>query len=208
VTTDASSAPTADTVLIHGHNGTAQRLIDALEAVDIHAEMTEELDSIVSSGGRAVIMSIDSDEALEAVIDLRDSSWDMVVITLTPDDSEGAYRKALKAGANAAAPKDAPIEDIVDVIRSALGGRSVLPSGVARRLALEAPDIPDAHAPSLEEIGWVQAMAEGRTLADIAEGSGMAKGELTKRLNALYELIDADNRTEAIIKFARWGLLD
>ena len=193
-------------VLIHGHDGTAQRLLDALEEVDIRAELADGLEGAAS--GRAIVVSVDSDESLDAVIDLRDASWDLVVVTLTEDDSEAAYRKALKAGATAAAPKHAPIEDIVGVVQSALAGRAVLPASVARRLAMEAPETPDAHAPSLEEIGWVQAMAAGRTLADIAEGAGISKAELTKALNTLYERIDADNRTEAIIKFARWGLLD
>lgn len=196
-------------VAVEGHNGDQQALLDALHEADIPAEVTHDLAKWAhGSGQRAVVMSVDSAEQMDAIIDLRDSNWDLVVVTLTADDSQATYRSALRAGATASAPADAPMEQIVEVVREALQGRSILPADVARRLALDAPDQPSEYAPRLDEIGWIQAMASGDTMAEIADSGGMSKSELTKRLNELYRRIGAENRTEAIIKFARWGLLD
>ena len=196
-------------VAVHGQNGSAETLIEALQEASIAAEAPDDLEVWAGGAGpRAVVMTVETPDHLDAVIDLRDAHWDLVVVTLTSDDSQSAYRSALRAGATAAAPADAPVAHIVEVVREALEGRSVLPAEVARRLALDAADMPTDYAPSLDEIGWIQSMAAGRTLADITEASGLSKSELNKRLGALYEAIGAENRTEAIIKFARWGLLD
>lgn len=201
---DASSR-----VAVHGQNGTTRALLDALKQAEIDAEPADDLAKWAAGPGpRAVVLSADTAEELDTVIDLRDANWDLVVITLTSDDSEATYRKALRAGATAAAPADAPIEQIVEVVREALAGYSVLPADVARGLALEAPERPSEYAPSLDEISWIQAMAAGKTMVEIAELADLSKAELAKRLNRLYERIGAENRTEAIIKFARWGLLD
>lgn len=196
-------------VAVHGRNGAAQTLRDALEDAEIHTETPDDLTVFASgTGPRAVVMAIDSTEELDAVIDLRDANWDLVVVTLTPDDSQATYRSALRAGATASAPANAPISQIVEVVREALHGRSILPADVARRFALDAPDMPSDYAPSLDQIGWIQAMAAGQTMAEIAESAALSRSELTKRLSLLYRHIGAENRTEAIIKFARWGLLD
>ncbi len=201
--------PGSSRVAIHGQNGATQALVDALQRADIDAEVAEDLAKwATGSGPRAVVLSAATAEELDTVIDLRDANWDLVVVTLTSDDSDAAYRNALRAGATAAAPADAPIDQIVEVVREALAGYSVLPADVARGLALEAPERPSEYAPSLDEISWIQAMAAGRTMVEIAQSADLSKTELAKRLNRLYERIGADNRTEAIIKFARWGLLD
>ncbi len=196
-------------VAIKGHNGDQQALLEALNEADIAAEVADDLRVWANgSGPRAVVMAVDTADEMEAIIDLRDSNWDLVVVTLTRDDSQATYRSALRAGATASAPADAPMDHIVEVVREALHGRSILPADVARRLALDAPDQPSDYAPRLDEIGWIQAMASGDTMAEIAESAGVTKSELSKRLNELYRRIGVENRTEAIIKFARWGLLD
>lgn len=196
-------------VAVHSTNGSAQTLVDAFERAAIHAETPADLGVWASGNGpRAVVMSVTSEDELDAVIDLRDANWDLVVVTLTPDGTQATYRSALRAGATAAAPSSAPVDEIVEVVREALAGRSVLPADVARRLALDAPDMPRDYAPNLDEIGWIQSMAAGKTMAEISVSTGLTKSELSKGLSALYESIGVDNRTEAIIKFARWGLLD
>lgn len=201
---------TADVhIAVHGRNGSSDELVAALEAANLDAETPDNLREWAAKGGRrAVILGIDDAEALDAVVDIRDESIDLVMVTLTPDGSQASYRRALLAGATATAPADATPEELVDVVRQAVEGRAILPTEVARRLALDAPERPTHYAPSMDEIGWVQAMAGGATIADLAEQSDCSKSEMTKRLNGLYERVGVENRTEAFIKFARWGLLD
>lgn len=196
-------------IAVHGQNGMTDEIVSALADTELTPELPDDLREWINGAGpRAVVVPAGSLDELEAVIDLRDARWDLVVITLMPDATQASYRRALRAGATAAVASDAPIDEMVEVVREAVQGRAVLPADVARRLALDAPEMPSDYSPSFDEIGWVQAMAAGTTIADLAEQSGCSKSEMTRRLNMLYEQVGAENRTDALIKFARWGLLD
>jgi DNA-binding NarL/FixJ family response regulator len=196
-------------VAIHGLNGRADDLRDAFATINVTAEQPANLDSWVAGHGRRVVLlAVDEDSGYDLVVDLRDSRWDLVVVTLTPDASQATYRRALRAGATAAAPAAASAGEVVDVVKAALADLTVLPSSVARRLALDSPEMPTEYAPSLEEIDLLQQMAAGATTSDLAGSIGVNKSEMTRRLGRLYARMGADNRQSALIKAARWGILE
>jgi len=197
-------------VAVFGSNGSTARLIEAFSSLDIVAEQPDDLGAwVIGRGRRAVVLEVSADESsYDLVVDLRDSRWDLVMVTLTPDASQATYRRALRAGATAAAPADAPAEEVLDVVRAALADRTVLPASVARRLALDAPEIPTEFAPSMEEIGWLQMLAAGATTSDLAGSVQVSASEMTRRLAGLYDKMRVDNRRSALIKAARWGLLE
>ena len=59
----------------------------------------------------------------------------MPIVTLLEQPSDASYREALTRGALSAAPRGAACEHIVDVVRAAVEGRTLLPAKVSRALA-------------------------------------------------------------------------
>ena len=197
-------------VAVIGANGTAGSLVEAFSELNVVAEQPTDVDSWVAGPGRRVLVLevLDDETSYDLVVDLRDSRWDLVMVTLTPDASQATYRRALRAGATAAAPADAPAEEVLDIVRSAMADRTILPASVARRLALDAPEVPTEFAPSMEEIGWLQSLATGSTTSSLADSVQVSAREMTRLLAELYDRMGADNRQSALIMAARWGMLE
>ncbi len=197
-------------VAVIGANGSAGELVEAFANLDVVAEQPTDVDSWVAGPGRRVLILevLDDENSYDLVVDLRDSRWDLVMVTLTPDASQATYRRALRAGATAAAPADAPAEEVLDIVRSAMADRTILPASVARRLALDAPEVPTEFAPSMEEIGWLQSLATGSTTSSLADSVQVSAREMTRLLAELYDRMGADNRQSALIMAARWGMLE
>ena len=64
------------------------------------------------------------------------------------------------------------------------------------------------HAISPWEVHWLQMLANGATVADVARDASYSEREMFRLLNRLYRAMGARNRVEAIVMAARAGLLN
>lgn len=132
---------------------------------------------------------------------------ELPLVALLDDAEADQYRLALRAGATAAAPRGADPATVVRVLQAALAGLSLVPARVVRLLAAAGrPDDEDMIGPL--DVSWLRHLAGGATVQQLACRSGYSEREMYRLLHDLYERMGVRNRSEAIARAARWGLLD
>lgn len=130
------------------------------------------------------------------------------VIALLVDPTPDRHAEALRSGAHGAVDWEVAPETIVDVVRAALDGKTLLTTSVAQAIAGSAPALYDPEWITEDEIGWLRLLAGGATVQQLAEKIGYSERALYRMLHGLYGRMRVTNRTEAILQASRWGLLD
>jgi DNA-binding NarL/FixJ family response regulator len=179
-------------------------LMAALGEVGVRSEAPDDLMAwIREEQRRVVLMTLRSAEDWALLTQLHRVRPDIVVIAVLEETGVSAYVRALAAGAVSAVPRDAPPEGVRQVFEAAVSGTSLLPIEVVRLLVSpgestpETPDLPSPH-----EIEWLQQLATGVTVAQLADRAGYSERAMFRLLRNLYAKLDVRTRTEALM-FAR-----
>lgn len=87
-------------------------------------------------------------------------------------------------------------------------GWLLLPSEVVHWLAMRSP-LPSGEAAGVgaEEAAWLRYLADGKTVAALADRVGFSERTMFRRLYEIYGRLGVRNRTEAIVAAQRLGLL-
>lgn len=186
-----------------------QGLIVALANAGFDAEAIQDPEAWAATEGRRVVLLTASlPEDSETIKKLTGVNSELSIVVLLQDASAPAYQGALAAGASGAVPWDENPEAVIEVLRAVLEDYCLLPTGVARALAmangssLGVPTITDW------EKQWLQMLANGVTIAELAREASYSEREMFRLLHRLYERLGARNRIEALVRAARAGLLD
>lgn len=183
-------------------------LLVALNRAGFASAHAGEVERTVSSPGRkALLVTTRSDDQWELINKYGHSYPTLVVVALLADASPGGYRDAFRAGACSAVPFDAPVETIIAVLRAALDQHVLLPIDLAHALAADGHQEPDGGL-THKEADWLRQLNTGSTVANLAEKAGYSERSLYRRLHDLYRRMHVTNRSQAIAKAARLGLLD
>jgi DNA-binding NarL/FixJ family response regulator len=161
-----------------------------------------------TAGRRVLLWTVRSQEDWKEFRALRGLNPELVLVALLVDPMPDAYAEALRSGAVAAVAWEAPPEDIVKVLAAALAGDTLIPAGVAQALAAKLPALEDPDWITHEELTWLNILADGGTVHDLAGRVGYSERALYRLLHALYGRLGVSNRTEAILQASRRGLLD
>lgn len=158
-------------------------------------------------GGVVVVAAIPPDDT--SLLSFTDDYPHIPCVVVVPELDSGAFAAAVRAGASGAVDEADPAESFVASVEAARTERILAPRRIAAAMAARMPALPDAHAwMTDDEAGWLQTLAGGATVADLAERIGYSERETFRMLGALYRKIGVRNRTEAIIWATRHGLLD
>lgn len=117
-------------------------------------------------------------------------------------------RYALAAGARGFLSKDSDIEELVPAIDTVMAGdialspdiRTVL-GGVADDSTLGEPLLTERE----EEV--LRLLAEGSTTTDIAARLFISQKTVKNHLGAIYDKLEVDDRTQAVVRAARLGIV-
>jgi DNA-binding NarL/FixJ family response regulator len=132
----------------------------------------------------------------------------VVVVAVLEDTGVGAYVRALAAGAVSAVPRDTPPEGMRQVVEAAVSGTSLLPTEVVRVLLSRGEAAPDdSEMPSPREIEWLQQLASGLTVAQLADQTGYSERAMYRLLRSLYAKLDVQTRMEALMLARERGWL-
>lgn len=158
-------------------------------------------------GADLVLMDLsfgDGPTGIDATREIASLSGGPSVLVLTNYDSDADILGAIEAGAAGYLLKDAAPEDLIDGIRSAAGGNSVLGPAVATRLVarVSAPQ----QALSAREIEVLARAAEGLTNLEIAGRLHVGETTVKSHLAHIYTKLDVSNRSAAIAAAQRAGL--
>lgn len=128
------------------------------------------------------------------------------VLILTTYDTDVEIERAVEAGAIGYLLKDTTREQLVDPIRSAAHGETVLAPKVAQRLVARMRR-PAPVALTGRELDVLNAVADGLSNADI--GKRLVIGEATVKTHLLrvFSKLDVNDRTHAVVVAMERGLL-
>jgi DNA-binding NarL/FixJ family response regulator len=131
------------------------------------------------------------------------------VLVLTTYDTDTDILHAVEAGAAGYLLKDTPHAELLDGIRAASRGETVLAPPVAARLMsrLRTPAAPAAAQPSPRELEVLAAVARGLSNAEIGRELFIGEATVKTHLQRLFTKLDVDDRTRAVTTAIERGLL-
>jgi two-component system NarL family response regulator len=139
-------------------------------------------------------------EAIAAILRLDP---DARIIAMTSYSGDVELRRALDAGALGLLLKGAPGEEVVEAVRRVAAGRPYIARDVAEELRLGS-DTPNL---TQRETEVLKLMAEGLRNQEIAETLRLSLGTVKVHVNRILEKLDAVDRTEAVTRALRRGLI-
>ena len=157
-------------------------------------------------GPESLVVVVAQEQAGELEPVLAPVRQSVPVVQVLADLSAERCAQALGDGATGVLLVDADLADVVTVVRSAAARETLLPRQVAASLcgSTSAP-VPELRP---QELRWLRRLADASTVASLARQSGCSEREMYRLLNGLYNRLGATNRTEALLRAQRSGLLD
>lgn len=165
-------------------------------------EALQALDRLVTTGEGVpdlVLMDLnlgDGIGGIETTRRLRAQHPDVQVLAVTTFDAEADVVGALEAGATGYVLKDAPTEALLDAVREAAAGRSVLSPEVQQLLVRRMAEPRTALSPRETEI--LEVLATGATNREAAKRLFISESTVKTHLVHLYEKLGVESRTAAL----------
>jgi DNA-binding NarL/FixJ family response regulator len=131
------------------------------------------------------------------------------VLVLTAREEERYVVQLLQAGAVGYLPKTVGLDELLEAIRAAARGESVLPPAIAtvvvHHLAGEEPPAEAVRPLTDRELEVLQLAAQGFTNYDIAQQLYISVRTVEAHLTHVYNKLGASSRTEAVVHAMRQG---
>ncbi|MEW2578929.1 response regulator transcription factor [Streptomyces syringium] len=128
------------------------------------------------------------------------------VLILTTYDTDAEIERAVEAGAIGYLLKDTTREQLVDAIRSAARGETVLAPRVAQRLMARMRQ-PAPVALTSRERDVLNAVADGLSNADIGKRLVIAEATVKTHLLRVFAKLEVSDRTHAVVTALERGLI-
>lgn len=135
-------------------------------------------------------------DGIETTRRLRAAHPGVQVLAVTTFDAEADVVRALEAGATGYVLKDAPTEALLDAVREAAAGRSVLSPEVQQLLVRRMAEPRTALSPRETEI--LEVLATGATNREAAKRLFISESTVKTHLVHLYEKLGVESRTAAL----------
>jgi len=148
-------------------------------------------------------------DGVEAARRVRDAAPATQVVMLTMHADADVVRRALAAGAVGYLTKDCSIDDVARALRLAADGDGALSPALAAAMLREADQTgvgPEAILSS-REAEVLQLVAEGNSPPEVAAALFISVKTVKNHLSNIYEKLEARDRTQAVLKGLRMGVI-
>jgi DNA-binding NarL/FixJ family response regulator len=181
----------------------------------------EDLEIVADTGsGRVALTYVEAGGVDVALVDLRMpdiSGWELTrsivaadatvrVLILTTYDGEEDILRAVEAGATGYLLKDTALATLVDAIRSAARGETVLAPTILAKLTTRRAGGP-AVSLSERELQVLAAVSEGLTNAAVGQRLHIGEATVKTHLARIFAKLEVDDRTAAVTRAMEAGLL-
>ncbi len=131
--------------------------------------------------------------------DIRSAHPDVHCLMLTAYDDDEASYTAVLAGASGYVLKDIKGQGLLESIRSVAAGRSLMHSGVARKVVKAVSERRPAIDLSLREQQVLDLIAEGLTNRQIGDSLDLAEKTVKNYVSGLLAKLGMERRTQAAV---------
>lgn len=139
---------------------------------------------------------------------IREAAPEAAVVMLTIAEEEALIFKALQAGASGYLIKDAGVDTILEGVRQAAKGGTLMPSPVAERvLDVFRTDPADDYGLTNREHEVLQLMTEGLSQKQIAERLFLSPHTVNTHVQHIYAKLQVNSGLEAVAKAVRERLV-
>jgi DNA-binding NarL/FixJ family response regulator len=160
-------------------------------------------------GGVAIVMWAAEPEERQMITDFVAEYPHIPVMAVVPRMDVGTFAETIRAGAAGAIDEADEEAVFARTIDAAISGRVDAARQLVAAMARRIPSSPEPSAwVAADEADWLRALADGATVAALAEQIGYSERETFRMLGELYAKLGVKNRTEAIIWATRHGVLD
>lgn len=149
---------------------------------------------------------------VEATKIIRSRLPEVEVLILTMHADASVVTEAVRAGAAGYLVKDCTTDDIVTMLRAVANGEATLSPELASSMLVEAhkpEDRAGQTAPLLtqreEEV--LKHIADGKSTPEVAEALFISTKTVRHHLSSIYEKLDSRDRTQAVVRAVRMGLI-
>ena len=136
---------------------------------------------------------------------LRRNGVGPAVVILTTFDHDADIVRAVEAGASGYLLKDADPQAIVDAVRSAARGETILDDHLEARVVATMRTRRPELSPREREV--LDLLAEGHSNRELARQLFLSEATVKTHLNHLYDKLGVDSRTAAVAAARHSGLL-
>lgn len=213
MTENAESAGTVRLLLADDHRMVRQSMRRSMEdaGFDVVGEASDGHEAVQLAGELrpdVVLMDVSMPvlDGIEATRQLRAGAARTQVVMLTMHADADVVRRALRAGAVGYLTKDCTIDEVVDAVRLAASGDGAVSAGLAAAMLREAEPAAETSV-SAREIEVLQLIAEGAAPPEVAERLFISVKTVKNHLSSIYEKLDARDRTQAVLKGLRMGII-
>jgi DNA-binding NarL/FixJ family response regulator len=146
-------------------------------------------------------------DGVEATRRIRERSRQTQVVMLTMHADADVVRRALAAGAVGYLTKDCSIDEVAEAIRLAAAGEGAVSPGLAAAMLREGAQPAPEPVLSTREVEVLQLVAEGKTPPEVASELFISAKTVKNHLSNIYEKLEARDRTQAVLKGLRMGVI-
>ncbi|MGH9149360.1 MAG: response regulator transcription factor [Acidimicrobiales bacterium] len=144
-------------------------------------------------------------DGVEATRLVRRRAPSVKVVVLTMHGDADVVRRAVDAGAAGYLTKDCTTAEVVEAIRLAASGETVLSPELAA--AMLAAGGADADILSRREQEVLALVATGASTTEVGTRLFISPKTVKNHLSSIYEKLDARDRTEAVLRAVRLGII-
>jgi DNA-binding NarL/FixJ family response regulator len=186
--------------------GVRQILVDEFENCEVVEARTAEqvMQFVRSQQWDFVILDISLPDrsGLEVLKDIRLASPSLPVVVLSMYPEEQFAARVLRAGGVGYITKESASEELTTAVRLGLKGQRYLSPRLARRLALESISNIGESTPAVvlsdREIEILCMVAEGKTLAEMADSLSLSIKTVSTYRSRLMEKVNAQNNADLV----------
>lgn len=152
-------------------------------------------------------------DGVEATRALKARLPDVDVVILTMHGDADVVNRAVRAGAAGYLVKDCTTDDILATLRTVADGETALSPEIASSMLAEAgrgPQVPAAGAAQLlsaREQEVLKLIADGASTPEVAASLFISTKTVRHHLSSIYEKLDSRDRTQAILRAVRMGII-
>ena len=146
-------------------------------------------------------------DGVEAARRVKDEHPATNIVMLTMHADADVVRRALSAGAVGYLTKDCSIDEVAQAVRLAADGEGAISPNLAAAMLREADRPAEEPILSAREAEVLQLVAEGKSPPEVAAELFISAKTVKNHLSNIYEKLDARDRTQAVLKGLRMGVI-